>query len=740
MMSVTTTRGLRPGSKFGRRSGLRAGPRLALGLGLLLLGSSVLSGCGRAPSRRYYTLSYPVPPQQFQKAQPYTVRFKDLAVRTTYRTKNVVFRPDVHEIRFYKRRRWSEPPKKMLSTLTRDHLVQSGLFANVVNGVGQTPPKYTFTGEVEVIEEIEAGGKRFARLAITYQLIDFESDAVVWSHRFDTRRPVGSGSTRGTARALSQILAIELQDTFERLSRHLQGLPPREQLTVDPMDMAEDVIGPDPSGPPIDDQQLLADDTSVPVGFGAVFVPAALNGNRESLVVVYKDGKPVAEGRGGHRIVMRPGRYTVFIGSGATTQQIQRKIHVADSLTTYVPMTWAGLRIDVVDNQFVPYRNQYELVRMDTREDFGIGFGADVQQGEKVLIWVLKPGLYKIIQSGGTYRDRTNFATVRLEAGRLSRFTLVIDPDSGDFLGAGEADPSRAIADEITSSGWVFRGVLGGDVLFNRTNQLAEQKGWSLEANLFFDGSARYTQDQHNWFTRFELAEGQFQPAGEDESFRNQADRLFFHTIYTYQLYKRFGPYARIGLETKLLPRHENFDAEVDLLEIDGTVVETGTKRIEIASNLQPTETKQGVGGNFRVLQNRRASLNLRMGLGMLQTMNDGVFSLSSPTNGATAEARQLVTRTPLESNFTYGMEGTVVGSANLLRALTLITELDALAPFSAGDRTIFTWRNRIGLRLSSFVSLVYRFNASQNPNIGDEVADVKTEHDVQLRFSYTLF
>ena len=74
----------------------------------------------------------------------------------------------------------------------------------------------------------------------------------------------------------------------------------------------------------------------------------------------------------------------------------------------------------VVNETFLPFRGTYELIRMSTREDFGIGFGADEQLGEATRVWVLPPGLYKLIRAGGTYRDRTNFATVRLEAGRLT--------------------------------------------------------------------------------------------------------------------------------------------------------------------------------------------------------------------------------------------------------------------------------------------------------------------------------
>ncbi len=60
------------------------------------------------------------------------------------------------------------------------------------------------------------------------------------------------------------------------------------------------------------------------------------------------------------------------------------------------------------------------------------------------------------------------------------------------------------------------------------------------------------------------------------------------------------------------------------------------------------------------------------------------------------------------------------------------------LLPATKGD-ALFSWRNTVSLRLASFISINYRLNVTRNPNFDIE-DKVRTEHDVQLRFSYMLF
>ncbi len=730
-----------------------------------------LAGCGRAPTRSYYTLTYPIEQGRFAESLDVTVRVKEVDLRESYRRSEIVLRPDRHELQYDRARRWSERPQKMITSLLIDHLRASNLVRQVDEKVAQSPAAYTLTAEVEAIEEVQAGDQALARLAMNLRLVRFADDTVVWTYRFDARRPVGEverNTTRSTVRALSEILQAQFDLALDDLAIYLRDPEtPRLARTNEPAVEQPSADGSGglrwrPDDPLNDLTALHADTTPMGVGFGAVFVPALSSTQEEPPVAVYdaESGGAVAEGRPGARIVLRPGSYDVRFGTGTVVQQIVARVEVEDGRTVVVPPTWATLQVDVVDEQFVPFRGTYELIRMDNREDYGLGFGADEQQGEKVRVWSLPPGLYKIIRSGGTYRDRTDFATVRLVPGEHSRFTLVLDPDTGEFLGAGEVEPGSTADRDQT---WTVRGVVGGSVVFNDTDQAEQQQGRSYGASVFFDGSAIYREDAHLWHTRLELEEEQTR-APEDDFFTNDADRLFLHSIYTYVVVPWFGPYVRAGAETSLLTRYQAISDEAYVCPPgdggglaapcstvdgpDGPIVEVDRDNAELVDRLQlggsfaPLQLREGTGGNFRVLRKRSVELDLRVGLGARQTLSNGLRtygtrqSRADPSPEDPDRVLAYYTYQLVEDSFVNGIEGTIVGFARPLPWVTVSTEFDGLLAFDQ-DNSSFTWRNQISLRLASFASLNYRYNLTLDPAIIDET---QTEHDVQLRFSYTLF
>ena len=704
---------------------MRRAPLAALALALV--------ACSPPAERAYYTLRYPAPAARFQQPHPVTIRVKDLEVRESYDRDELAQRDDLVELRYHRGRRWSESPHKMISDVLRDHLARSGLVQSVVAEVGQQPPDYTLTGEVVAIEQVRLPEGAAARLAMSLRLVRFQDDVTVWTWSFDDRREVGDGLPRTTVRTQREILATRLDEAFADLDRHLKGEPP-PVVAEEPAAVASqegDRVRPEPASPLNALPQVANDPTPIPVGQGAVFLPAYTTGDQEPPVTVLQDGGVVSEGQAGRRVVLPPGDYDVRFGSGTFSQQVRIPVAVEEGRTTVIPPSWSGLVVDVVDAQFVPFRGSYELIRMDDREEFGIGFGADRLQGEQLRAWVLPPGLYKIIRSGGTYRDRTDFATIRLTAGELSRFTLVVEPDTGQFLGAGEADPEEA--EQAEKSDWTLAGVLGGAATFNRTDQVGEQAGWDLGLSLFFDTTASFQRDAHQWITRLELEEEQTRP--EDGEFTNEGDRLFLHTIYTYHLVPWFGPYLRVGLETKLLDRHQVFESPqtVDELDADGAVVEThvDVDRVQLGGPFAPLILQQGAGGNFRLLRRRTVELDLRLGFGARQTLANGLLVFEDVTG---ANDRLV----PAEDATVVGPEGTLVGIGRLSRWVTITSEFDGLLPVSDDD-VVFTWRNQASLRLIRFVSINYRFNATRDPNL-DVEDTIRTEHDVQLRFSYTLF
>lgn len=744
---------------------------------LLLLGAAcglVLWGCNGPATRSYYTLTYPADQGRFEEPRPATIRVREVDLRESYRRSEIVLRPDTHELRYDRARRWSERPQKMITALIIDHLRASNLVKQVDEELSQIPADYTLSAEVEAIEQVQAGDQALARLSMSFRLVRFKDDALVWTYQFDARRPVGEvgeGSTRSTVRALSEMLQAQFDLALDDLAQYLDApetprLARMEEPEEAPAPAEPGAIRWRPEDPLNDLPGVHADPTPMGVGFGAIYVPALSATRQEPPVAVYdaESGDAVAEGRPGARIVLRPGTYDVRFGTGTLAQQIRTRVQVDDGRTAIVPPTWATLQIDVVDEQFVPFRGTYELIRMDNREDYGIGFGADEQQGEKVRVWVLPPGLYKIIRSGGTYRDRTDFATVRLVPGEASRFTLVLDGDTGEFLGAGEVDPSQTVDRDQT---WTLRGVVGGSVVFNDTDQAEQQQGTSYGASVFFDGSLTYREDAHLWHTRLELEEEQTR-APEDDYFTNDADRLFAHTIYTYVVVPWFGPYARAGAETSLLTRHQAIanpayvcppgpdgglaapcstrvvdgpDGPQTLIDVDRDAAEE-VDRLELGGSFAPLQLRQGSGGNFRVLRKRTIELDLRLGLGARQTLANGLRTYGArqsrpdPTADDPDRVLAVYAYELVEDSYVTGVEGTIVGFARPLPWVTVSTEFDGLLAFDQ-ENSSFTWRNQISLRLASFASLNYRYNLTLDPAIIDET---QTEHDVQLRFSYTLF
>ena len=697
-----------------------------------------ISGCRTPAPRHYFTLVGQAPATRFARPYPVKLRVADLGMRRTYRRDELVVRNDVHELTFLRRQRWSEPPQRMISGLVREHVRRSGIGAEIQDDAAISEPDFVLTGEIEAIELLTMGEQTFAHLAIAYRLQRFKDDETVWEFRFDARRPVSGTSVRTTVRRLSEILATETDRALADLGRYFADPgASRVAATAAPPPTkppSPGVLVPDDTSPLNNLRQLLRDDTPIPLDYGAIFAPTLSDGDREPLVGVYRNGRSVERGRLGRRIIVAPGDYEIFIGSGAGDQQLSAKVRVEAGRTTVVPPTWAALEVAVVDETFVPFRGTYEVISMESREDFGLGFGADEQLGETTRVWVLPPGLYKIIRAGGTYRDRTDFATVRLEAGHLTRFILVLDPVDGRFLGAGETDPDQV--DRAEPKPWQLRAILGGDLNLRRTQQIGEEQGWRVSFRAFFDGAVRFACGAYTWTTQLELEEGQTRLPDQD-TFQSDTDRLFFHTIYTYRFVPWFGPYVRAGLDTKLLPRYENFEMPQDVVVLDegGTRVRTllGVSRVKLGSTFAPLSIREGAGGNFRVLRSRFAELDLRLGLGGRHTIANGLYVFREGVGGAPGEIL------PIVDSSVAGLEGTLVGLGRLTRFITLTSELDGLVPIDRDDLSVVTWRNQVNVRLAAFLSLNYRFNLTRDPNLGIGT-DVRTEHDLQLRFSVVLF
>ncbi len=764
--------------------------RLLFGLAL----AAFFAGCiwNQPVQRRFYTLVQPVPARTAETRFPDDLWVREVQIASVYDRTQIVFRHSPTELRYFSLENWADRPQRMLG----QHIVQamraSGLFQNVSERLGTSPPSYVLETNVHAIEQLDGGDVWYAHLAMTFRLLRFGEAEVLWEHSFSERRPLNARDVSLTVRALSEILDSEMSAVLDQIEALLAGrplpehdgrtreavaaVPPElesraeEDLTVtvekseDRSGRVEQVQRPALLGdraeavwtwgaPKVDwrrSTQYTSDPTVVPPGRGAIFLPA-LGGDpdREPTVEVYKDGSSLTSGFMGRRIPVDPGTYEVYFGSGTLSQRMSREVTVGEQEVVIVEPSWSALDISVVDDKFIAWRGAYEINDRTRSEYVGLGHGADEELGERTPVWVLRPGVYKIVQPGASHRTRTNFATVQFPPGDLISYVLVMDQVTGAFLGAGVSD----LEDDLALGGedtWSLRSSAGGDFFWNSRSGYDTEVGTELAVTFFMDNLARFRMEPHLWTTRLEIEEGhrllgRVNPDGSRESLLSGelepvTDRVYANTLYIYELLSWAGPYARIGGETSLFHRYRTLgpDQATVVFDEDGVEIEShpagARDRVRLARTFSPLEFKEGAGVNFRVMRTAHVDLDLRVGFGGRQYLALGQLLANDERS---SEDRLVLERA--SNSFLVGPETTVVGSARLTRYLQATTELDALYPFGDHYYTRYTWRSSVSLRLSTFASLIYTLNLDQNPNVGRE-DPLLFEQGLRLRFSFVLF
>lgn len=477
-------------------------------------------------------------------------------------------------------------------------------------------------------------------------------------------------------------------------------------------------------------QQLDDDPTLVPFGKGALFVPAMTNPLDEPPVTIWRDGRKIAESTTGRRVVLAPGDYDVLIGSGALEQQFTRRAHVQEHSTTIVPVSWAGLSLHVVDEQYNSVRASYELIRMDDLEYIGVGFGVDEQAGEPLSTWLLKPGLYKIVRVGDSYRARTSFATVRLLAGEHTHFVIVLDESTSTFVGAGEVTETDIFR---PTDGAAAALVLGGDLSMNsRRNVLGAPDGESYALHAFLDSRLGLQLFDNPLVLRLQLEEGQAKSPGVP--WQKTRDRADLDALYVYSWQPWIGPYVRFGAETNLFAGFRYFGSprDVRVVDTEGNLVSERPAReqIRLSPPIGLITLKEGAGVNLRLLKTLIAEGTIRVGLGARHIIANDLLEEADST--ATPEIDYRL----VSSSNQFGVEGTLLAVARLTRWIIANVELDSLVPFETDSAVVIDANATLTLKLTEFASLnyVFRFLRDRSVSLTDEI-----EHDVLLRFSVAL-
>jgi len=483
--------------------------------------------------------------------------------------------------------------------------------------------------------------------------------------------------------------------------------------------------------------QAEMDATLLPVGRGGILVPCMTDPRLEPRwMVLDDDGDTVGDQETGSSLVVPEGAYTVVVGSGAIEDRLRLPVKVHEGRLTVVPPEWAGLRVNVVNDRSIPIRGTYELLALPSRSALGVGFGAKVELGERVKTWLLRPGKYMLLKPGETYQARRDFFTFHVERGVFERLVLVMDEETGDFQGAGEtqlAEEEKRVRDV-----WVSMVGGGGVTYANRHNVAGTTGGQIFSFEVFFDAILRWIPDPHNVFARLRV----------DESLTKQIkmpyqvafDALALDGIYIYKWLPWLGPYARVGVDTKLFPGSRRYDEPTTVQvghwsdDPDGTRTwvqdseHANVTEFRLSNRFFPLVLDGGTGLNLDASLSYFLDVTTRLGVGVRQTWYDGLLrGVEVPdVAGGTFER--------VHDSFVKGFEGALILNARLTRWIIASAELEVIDPFDSLGEPVVDLYTNAGLRLSSFASLNYIVNLLYDRNVSN---DPQVDQRLMLRFSY---
>jgi len=463
-------------------------------------------------------------------------------------------------------------------------------------------------------------------------------------------------------------------------------------------------------------------------GLGRLFLPAMTNPDFEPVYTVSKDDSIIKEQKMGRSVWLRPGTYTITFGSGSLNQLMKKVIDIEAEETRIIEPDWSGLTIRIIDETREWLKEPYELYRLPERESFGIGYGADEQLGEKLVTWILRPGLYKIVKLGAHVNTYVNFATVRLLPGELTQYTIVLDSDTKNFLGAGILELGVG-SHKIKN--WSLFSALYGSFTLNRANDVtSKEKRTSMAFVAQFDYHIKYSTPRHYFLAQGLVEEG-WNMQRQQSSFRSYLDNVRLKNIYVFYFVNWLGCYGRLFVETDLFRTTIYYDEPktIRLYDERGVLQETQSNvtKFVASPNFSPLILKEGFGINLLMMKSLRANFNVRAGMGYRQNINWKLY----------AEDEQDATkffRKP--SSYLQGPEAAFIGNVRLLRNMMVTSELDVLFPSGTNKNLVYDWENNFNLRLSKNISVDYTVRLKRDQSI---VPYLQTEQILLLRYSYIL-
>ena len=185
----------------------------------------ILAGCsGKMRYPSYYTLNLPAPPDPpAPESAKATVAIREFSAPAYLRRGAIVFKTSPESVGFYAYHRWAIDPCEFVTDSMRDRLSAAGLFAHVKRYDGRPDAEYLVSGRLEKFEEIDYEGGVKVEVAISAQMVRFDTGETVWSKAVSKVGNVDKRDVPDVVSAMSSTMDRAMQELVAALSVETTG-------------------------------------------------------------------------------------------------------------------------------------------------------------------------------------------------------------------------------------------------------------------------------------------------------------------------------------------------------------------------------------------------------------------------------------------------------------------------------------------------------------------------------------
>lgn len=176
---------------------------------------TILCGCsGAVKYPNYYTLHVPPPPDPPAQGNFHaTLGVREFRSPAYLRQGAIVYRASPEQIGFYNYHRWATDPREFVTNAVAEHLRASGTFTEVKAYDGRAAIDYVLSGQLKKLEEIDYEGGVKVEVAISAQMVQLPTGAVVWTNSVSAVEQVEKRDVPAVVSAMS----LTMQQAIEKL-------------------------------------------------------------------------------------------------------------------------------------------------------------------------------------------------------------------------------------------------------------------------------------------------------------------------------------------------------------------------------------------------------------------------------------------------------------------------------------------------------------------------------------------